>query len=97
MDLLLGFALITVSTAIGLVEAVRISGPNRGRQTFVGPTVRQKLLMLGWRMLYIGLLVFGVSLVHKEWGDSAYLIVGIVPVLLLIFALWRNWRLPADA
>ncbi|WP_158252306.1 hypothetical protein [Cryobacterium sp. Y29] len=53
--------------------------------------------MVGWRMLYIGLLVFGVQLVHNELGDSAYLIVGIVPVLPLIFALWRNGRRPSDA
>ena len=97
MELLLGCAFIAVATAVGLVEAAKISGPNRGWHTFVEPTVRQKLPMLGWRMLHIGLLVFGIPLVHNELGDSAYLTVGIVPVLLLIFALWRNGRLPANA
>ena len=97
MELLLGCALIAVSTAIGLIGAARISGPNRGSQTFVKPTVRQELPMLGWRMLHIGLLVFGVRLVHNELGDVAYLIFGIVVVLPFIFALWRNGRRPAHA
>ena len=53
--------------------------------------------MLGWRMLHIGLLVFGVGLVHNELGALAYLIFGIVVVLPFIFALWRNGRRPAHA
>jgi len=53
--------------------------------------------MLGWRMLHIGLLVFGVLLVRNELGEWAYLIFGVAIVAPLIFALWRNWRRPADA
>jgi len=96
MELLLGFVLIAVSTALGLVGAARISGARRGAQ-YVEPTGRQRLPMLGWRMLHIGLLVFGVSLVQNELGDRAYLIFGIAIVVPLIFALWRNSRTPADA
>jgi len=97
MELLLGCVVMAISTALGLAGAARISGPNRGSQTFVEPTVRQKLPMLGWNMLYLGLLVFGVRLVQKELGDWAYLILGILLVVPLIFALWRNRYRPAHA
>ncbi|TFD56176.1 hypothetical protein E3T43_09765 [Cryobacterium sp. Hh7] len=97
MELLLGVILVAISTALGLAGAARISGQNRGSGNYVNPTVRQKLPMLGWRILHVGLLVFGVQLLHNELGTVAYLMFGIVVVLPLIFALWRNARRPVEA
>ncbi|SDM73985.1 hypothetical protein SAMN05216368_102134 [Cryobacterium flavum] len=97
MELLLGVVLIAISTALGLVEASRISGPNRGSGTFVKFKGRQRLPALVWRMLQIALLVSGVGILQNELGGWAYLIFGIVLVLPLIFGLWRNARRPADA
>lgn len=98
MELLLGFVLIAVSTALGLLEAARLSGPNRGSpRTIEKPTFRQRQPALFWRMLQIALLVSGVGILQREFDAWAYLIFGIVLVLPLIFGLWRNRRRPAEA
>ena len=98
MELLLGLVLIAGSTALGLLEAARISGARWGEQrTVVKPTVRQRLPGLVWRMFQIGLLVIGVRLVQNQLDSWAYLIFGASLVAPLIFGLWRNRSRPAEA
>ena len=97
MELLLGVVLIAVATALGLVEAAKLSGPNRGSETFVQVAGRRKHQRLFWRMLQIAILVSGVGILRNELGGWAYLIFGIVVVVPLIFALWRNARRPVNA
>ncbi|MDJ0376320.1 hypothetical protein [Cryobacterium sp. PH31-L1] len=97
MDLLLGVVLIVVASALGLVEAAKLSGQNRGSETFVRAAGRQKPPSLFWRMLQIAILVSGVGILRHELGEWAYLIFGVVIVLPLVFGLWRNARRPANA